>query len=462
MSTSVVIQQRGRLFREGLNWRLSDAPGVIVVGTAVTGEDLTRLCVERRPDLVILEVDIATWDPCRVAHRLQREVPGLRFLGTYADSCDEGRLERVRRAGLSVLVPHSRGMAGVVAGIEDALNNQPPRLGVVDMEVVRPFHLTAREIAILRLIGAGYTCREVSIRLGISSKTVENHKQRIFRKLGVQNQSHAVAAALQVDLIDSTYDMEVEDEPVASYRDRLRREPSGVEVVIAEDDALQRDLLVTACAARGIVVTACVATAKELLAAFDRHCPAVVVASDRLGHQRLDDVVNHILRKGGRLIVTTPDGSPERLTALLGRGVHGYMSREATPDEVVTGILAVARGAASIDHTAAAMMLQQWRGYRTRLSDRVDLGLGILTKREQDVLRAMSKGLATKAIALELGVAVKTVENHKIRVFEKLGVRTQAQAITVAMSFGLTEKESVRVGLVDRMAEPTGLRGAAG
>jgi DNA-binding NarL/FixJ family response regulator len=458
------------LFREGLNWRLSEAPGVTVVGTAVTGEDLSRLCVERRPDLVIFEVDIAAWDPCRVAHRLQREVPGLRFLGTYADSCDEGRLERVRRAGLSVLVPHSRGMAGVVAGIEDALNSQPPRLGVVDMEVVRPFHLTAREIAILRLIGAGYTCREVSIRLGISSKTVENHKQRIFRKLGVQNQSHAVAAALQVNLIDPTYDLEAEDESLAGYRDRLRGERSGVEVVIGEDDALQRDLLTTACAARGITVVACAATAKELLAAFDRHSPAVVVASDRLGQQGLDDVVSHILQNGGRLIVTTPDGSPEQLTALLGRGVHGYMSREATPDEVVTGILAVARGAASIDHSATAMVLQQWRGYRTRLSDRVDLGLGILTKREQDVLRAMSKGLATKAIALELGVAVKTVENHKIRVFEKLGVRTQAQAITVAMSFGLTGKDSVLTGLADRLVSPPGdrlvgppgLRGATG
>ncbi len=462
MSTGVVIQQRRRFFREGLNCHLSEAPGVIVVGTAETGEDLPRLCAERRPDLVILEVDIAAWDPCRVAHRLQREVPGLRFVGTYADSCDEGRLERVRRTGLSVLVPHSRGIAGVVAGIEDALKNQPPRLGVVDMEVARPLHLTAREIAILRLIGAGYTCREVSIRLGISSKTVENHKQRIFRKLGVQNQSHAVAAALEVDLIDSTHDLELEDELLVSYRDRPPRERSGVEVVIAEDDALQRDILATACAARGIVVVACAATAKELLAAFDRHSPAVVVASDRLGHQGLDDVVPHILRKGGRLIVTTPDGSPERLTALLGRGVHGYMSRDATPDEVVTGILAVARGAASIDHTATAIMLRQWRGYRTRLSDRVDLGLGILTKREQDVLRAMSKGLATKAIALELGVAVKTVENHKIRVFEKLGVRTQAQAITVAMSFGLTGKDSVRAGLADQLIGPPGWRGAAG
>ncbi len=66
----------------------------------------------------------------------------------------------------------------------------------------------------------------------------------------------------------------------------------------------------------------------------------------------------------------------------------------------------------------------------------------------------MSKGLATKAIAIELGVAIKTVENHKIRVFEKLGVRTQAQAITVAMSFGLTGKDSVRTGRRTGWSDP--------
>ena len=63
---------------------------------------------------------------------------------------------------------------------------------------------------------------------------------------------------------------------------------------------------------------------------------------------------------------------------------------------------------------------------------------------------------------LELGVAVKTVENHKIRVFEKLGVRTQAQAITVAMSFGLTGKDSVRTGRADQLVGPPGWSGAAG
>src|SRR5436305_1144934 len=63
-----------------------------------------------------------------------------------------------------------------------------------------------------------------------------------------------------------------------------------------------------------------------------------------------------------------------------------------------------------------------------------------LTPRELDVLEAMSDGLATKAIASRLGVATKTVENHKVRIFDKLGVRTQAQAVSLAIGHGLLSR----------------------
>jgi DNA-binding NarL/FixJ family response regulator len=49
----------------------------------------------------------------------------------------------------------------------------------------------------------------------------------------------------------------------------------------------------------------------------------------------------------------------------------------------------------------------------------------------------MVEGLAANAITKHPGVATKTVENHKIRIFDKLGVRTQAHAVAVAISHGL-------------------------
>jgi DNA-binding NarL/FixJ family response regulator len=85
------------------------------------------------------------------------------------------------------------------------------------------------------------------------------------------------------------------------------------------------------------------------------------------------------------------------------------------------------------------MLLEQWR--RLRDAGRIGtVGGGVspsLTVREMDVLVAMADGLPAKAVARRLGVAVKTVENHKIRIYDKLGVRTQAHAVSLAISQGL-------------------------
>jgi len=62
--------------------------------------------------------------------------------------------------------------------------------------------LTRRETEILARIAAGLSASEVSDQLGISRKTVEGHKRRIFTKLDVQNQAHAVAVATRAGLLD--------------------------------------------------------------------------------------------------------------------------------------------------------------------------------------------------------------------------------------------------------------------
>lgn len=67
--------------------------------------------------------------------------------------------------------------------------------------------LTNRELQVLALIGAGCTSSEISRRLGISTKTVENRRQNIFTKLGVQSQSHAVSIALRAGMLGGAVEM---------------------------------------------------------------------------------------------------------------------------------------------------------------------------------------------------------------------------------------------------------------
>ncbi len=197
----LALQHRQRLLREGLESLLSQEARVTVVGSAVTGDDLVALCSSERPDLAILELDVTQWDPCKLALRLRRAVSGLRFVGTHEPGADEAVLERARRAGLRHIVSNDAGVAALIEAAHRSLEQSPVPIRPVSGDSTRSDQLTSREVDILELIAAGCTSREISSKLSITYKTVENHKQRIFCKLGVQNQSHAVVLALRRGLL---------------------------------------------------------------------------------------------------------------------------------------------------------------------------------------------------------------------------------------------------------------------
>ena len=85
--------------------------------------------------------------------------------------------------------------------------------------------------------------------------------------------------------------------------------------------------------------------------------------------------------------------------------------------------------------TATRVVDELARGGRPRATD-------LLTPRELDVLRLIARGRSNKRIALELGVAEKTVKTHVTHVLAKLGVSDRTQAALYAVRAGLIEPES--------------------
>ncbi len=61
----------------------------------------------------------------------------------------------------------------------------------------RPIRLSVQQRRVLTLVGRGLTAKEIARQLGISPKTVEQHKARIFKQLGVRNQAEAVRVAIE-------------------------------------------------------------------------------------------------------------------------------------------------------------------------------------------------------------------------------------------------------------------------
>jgi two-component system nitrate/nitrite response regulator NarL len=141
-----------------------------------------------------------------------------------------------------------------------------------------------------------------------------------------------------------------------------------------------------------------------------------------------------LLQTGTRVLLVCEPHDTGRLLELVEVGFAGIVDTDQTPEEMAAAVLTLAGGGAVFPNDVVAAIATEWRRVRRRGIDEVQ-GAD-LTGREIEVLGAMSDGLSTKAVAHHLGIAVKTVENHKTRIFDKLGVRTQAQAVALAIGNG--------------------------
>jgi DNA-binding NarL/FixJ family response regulator len=191
----VAIQQRLRLLREGMRSLFDQADGCVVVGVSAEGARIAEILEPDGADVVVLEVDVRDWDPSRLAHRLQSRWPSLRFVGTHRRGGEE--VEAVRRSGIPRIYSHEARAAALIEAVRQAAGDAPAPVRVLSVAPSLPGQLTERELQILQFIGAGRTSKEISRRMAITYKSVENHKQRIFGKLGVQNQAHAVSVAFR-------------------------------------------------------------------------------------------------------------------------------------------------------------------------------------------------------------------------------------------------------------------------
>ncbi|MEV0622557.1 LuxR C-terminal-related transcriptional regulator [Nonomuraea sp. NPDC050404] len=266
-----------------------------------------------------------------------------------------------------------------------------------------PDVLTARELEILSLTGSGHSAQEIAHLLRISRCAVENHRRRIYRKLGAAGQGQAVFRGLLLLAAPA-------GEP------RLAR---GRELVI--------------------VHARCVLAAEQVTRALLEQGRAVAIVHDAVPYE--EDVQGWTGTKFTAVLVD-PVPADWALAARLGARAVAVPSEPPEPCMVTD---AVARGAYAVlwlrdvpEHLCAVLDLVA-REY-------VVVGAGMcrslghaprLTAREREVLASIARGHTVKQTARLLGIAGKTVESTRARLFSKLGARNRSEALTNAYRTGL-------------------------
>jgi DNA-binding NarL/FixJ family response regulator len=194
---TVVIQDRSRLYRESLQLLLPSVSSLEVVQVVADGDALAEECLSSRPDAVLFEAAAVPWSPVELAKRIRRTDDEPVLVGSFPQ--DHRRTQLVDRVSCVPRSASSDVMARALHGGGSGVVSEPAMPSNRAMAVSDS--LTQREFQILALISGGFTTAQMAARLGISSKTIESRRQTLFSKLGVQNQSHAIAVAMRSGLL---------------------------------------------------------------------------------------------------------------------------------------------------------------------------------------------------------------------------------------------------------------------
>jgi DNA-binding NarL/FixJ family response regulator len=133
------------------------------------------------------------------------------------------------------------------------------------------------------------------------------------------------------------------------------------------------------------------------------------------------------------VLVLTTYADDDSLFPALQAGAHGYLTKDASAEEIERAIRAVANGHTHLDPAIQQRLIATALTATGRESTLPDE----LTAREVEVLKLIAAGLSNTEIAAALVVSAATVKTHINHLFQKTGARDRAQAVRYAYEHGL-------------------------
>jgi DNA-binding NarL/FixJ family response regulator len=217
-----------------------------------------------------------------------------------------------------------------------------------------------------------------------------------------------------------------------------------VRVLLADDQRLVRESLSTLLGLLdGIELIAAASDGEEAIALCDQHRPEIVLMDLRM--PRLDGIeATRRLRErhpAVRVIALTTYVDDESVLGALRAGAHGYLTKDASGEDIRTAILTVAAGDAALDpavqrHVVAALSSDRVAEENPSAEATAELP-DDLTPREAEVLALIAEGLTNAEIAERLVVSPTTIKSHINHLFAKAGLRDRAQAVNYAYRTGI-------------------------
>jgi DNA-binding NarL/FixJ family response regulator len=176
---------------------------------------------------------------------------------------------------------------------------------------------------------------------------------------------------------------------------------------------------------------------RKLVAAAEKLRPDVIVADISMPMLNGIDAVRQIKKAHPEITVVFLTMHPDAAYAVSAfkAGGSGYVLKSSAPDELITAIREGLKGRTYVTPLIAGKLMH---AYESGSHSAPETAIA-LTSRQREVLQLLAEGHSAKDIAAILNISVKTVEYHKYRMMEDLGIKTTAELVRYAVKQGIAE-----------------------
>ena len=203
---TVVLADDHNVIRAGLRAMLEAEAGLRVIGEAADAAATTKLVADRRPDVLVLDLNMPGAEPRADVPRLRADAPGTAIvvLTMQSDPRAARDLLRAGAAGFVLKQAAERNIGEAIRTAAAGGSYVDPRLGgeMAKLEADPLDGLGERELELLRLVALGHTNREIGERLFLSVRAIEVNRAKLMEAIGVETRPELVRFAIANRVIE--------------------------------------------------------------------------------------------------------------------------------------------------------------------------------------------------------------------------------------------------------------------
>ncbi len=195
---TILLVDDHKLIRESWSYILNSDPRFQVIGESSDGDQAVELAKEKRPKIVLMDVNMSPMNGFDATRMIRKYSPGSKVIGVSMHTMPAYARRMLQMGAMGYVTKNSSkdemisAIVQVDSGKKYVCDEVKNILAQQELEDDKGSHqdlnvLSRREIDIVQLIKEGFSSKEIAARLDISLKTVEVHRYNILKKLNLKN-----------------------------------------------------------------------------------------------------------------------------------------------------------------------------------------------------------------------------------------------------------------------------------